>query len=281
MVDLWQFDQFNFKSKKMKKVLFEFAITACLFFGIWFGFSQINWIDIFGVNEFNKKAEEKLGELSWEYFSFSENENFDDDIAKTVDSLVNHITKANGIDYEKIKVHVIQTDEINAFALPDGHLVLNSQLIIEAKNQEELLGVISHELAHIQLDHINEKLIKEIGLAVLVSAISGNNNQVIGNVVHTLSSTAFDRKNEEEADLTAIIYLENANVNPVPFADFLYRLSEDESESVIDTWMSTHPNSKERSKNIIKKMDKKKTNYVKVIDDSTWKKLQEQVSNSN
>lgn len=263
----------------MKKIIWESVITICIFVVIWFGFSQIDWINIFKINELNSKTEEKLGELTWNYFAVSEDEINNEEIKQTIDSLVNHIAIANGIDIDKLKIHILNTSEINAFALPDGHLVLNSQLILESKNQEELSGVISHELAHIQLDHINEKLTKEIGLTVLISAISGGNNHIIGKIAHTLSSTAFDRKNEEEADLTAVIYLENANINPIPFADFLNRLSENNSSSDFETWISTHPDSKERAKSIFKKIDKSKNNYTHVIDHSTWEKLQEQLSN--
>lgn len=263
----------------MKKILFEFSITICLFLGIWFGLTQIDWVNIFKINELNSKTEEKLGELAWEYYSINEDEIKNKNITQTIDSLVNHIAIANEIDINHIKIHIINTNEVNAFALPDGHLILNSQLIIESKNQEELLGVISHELAHIQLNHVNDKLTQEIGLAVLISAISGSNNQVIGNIVHTLSSTAFDRKNEEEADLTAVIYLEKANINPIPFADFLNRISKNESNSEFETWISTHPNSKERFKSVFKKIDKSKTDYTQVINDSTWNKLQEQLLN--
>ena len=263
----------------MKKIIFELSITICLFIGLWFGFSQIDWVNIFRIDELNAKTEEQLGDLSWDYFSISENEIQENEILKTVDSLVNHIAIANGIETDKIKLHIINTDEVNAFALPDGHLVLNSQLILEAKNQEELAGVISHELAHIELDHINEKLTQEIGLAVLISAISGGNNQVISNVVHTLSSTAFDRKNEEDADLTAVIYLEKANINPIPFADFLNRIADEDPNSEFETWFSTHPDSKERSKSVFKKINKSKTDYIQIINNSTWEKLKEQLSN--
>jgi len=265
----------------MKKIIFETIVTFCIFFSIWFGLSKIDWIRIFDINEIGTKTEEKLGEITWKYFSDSSSEINEKEITTVLDSLVHHINKANGIDNDFIKLHIVNTDEINAFALPDGHLVLNSQLIIDAKNQEEVLGVISHELAHIQLNHISEKLATDIGITVVIAAVTGSNNEVIGEIVQTLSSTAFDRKNEEEADLMAVYYLENANINPLPFADFLYRLSDNDSESKYLTWLSTHPNSKERSKTVLKKINKKQRDYTKVIKESTWKNLQQQLLEYN
>jgi len=264
----------------MKKISVEFLITAFLFLAIWFGFSQVNWISLFDIESITSKTEEKLGDLTWEYLSDSEYEIENDSINQTIDSLVSHITNANNIDRDFIKVHIVQTDEINAFALPNGHLVINSELILDAKNQEELMGVIAHEIAHIDLNHVNEKLVKEIGLTVLISAATGGNNQIIGEIAKTLSSTAFDRQHEEEADLTAVMYLENADVNPLPFADFLYRLSDDsDSMSKYLTWISTHPDSKDRSKYVTKKIDKKKSNYIQVIDQKTWEHLKTNLQN--
>src|SRR5690606_1566950 len=114
-------------------------------------------------------------------------------------------------------------DEVNAFALPNGHLVINSQLIIDAKNQDEVLGVIAHELAHIHLNHINKKLAKEFGIAIVVNAIAGNNSEVLAEISQTIASNAFSRQDEREADLEAITYLERAQISPKALADFLYQ----------------------------------------------------------
>ena len=47
----------------MKKIIFELSITICLFIGLWFGFSQIDWVNIFRIDELNAKTEEQLGDL--------------------------------------------------------------------------------------------------------------------------------------------------------------------------------------------------------------------------
>ncbi len=78
--------------------------------------------------------------------------------------MVNVLYKVNDIDRDKIKVHLLFKDEVNAFALPDGHLVIFSGLILESENPEELSGVLAHELAHIELNHVMTKLMREVGL---------------------------------------------------------------------------------------------------------------------
>jgi Zn-dependent protease with chaperone function len=59
--------------------------------------------------------------------------------------------------------NVVRSSEVNAFALPNGHLIVYSGLISNSENQEEFCGVISHEIAHIILNHVMKKLVKEIG----------------------------------------------------------------------------------------------------------------------
>jgi len=262
----------------MKKISVEFLITAFLFIGIWFGFSQINWISLFNVNEISQKTEEKLGELTWEYLSNSENEIDDEDIFKSVDSLLQHLSEFNSLDNQKIKLHIVNSNDINTFALPDGHLVLNSQLIIECKNQEELLGVIAHELAHIHLNHIIKKIAKEIGLAVVITATTGN-SEIVGEIAHTLSSTAFSRIDEEEADLQAVLYLEKGNIDPVPFSDFLFRLSNENDTPKYMSWLSTHPDSKDRAQYVNDKISSYKSDYKKVINPKTFENIQVKLSN--
>ena len=170
---------------------------------------------------------------------------------------------------------MLNKDEINAFALPSGHLIVYSGLIINSDNQEELIGVICHEIAHIELNHVMKKLVKEIGLSVLISITTGNGgSEIIKETAKILSSTAFDRSLEKEADIKAVDYLVNAKVNPEPFANFLYKLSNKEHDATeYLTWISTHPDLKERAKYIIEYSKNKLTDYEPILSIETWEKL--------
>src|SRR5690606_8652338 len=122
-----------------------------------------------------------------------------------------------------------------------------------AENPEELIGVIGHEIAHVELDHVMKKLIKEIGLSVLVSMTTGRSgSEVIKETTRILSSSAFDRSLEKEADLKAVEYLAKAGIAAHFFADFLNRLAKDEDKtSTYLSWISSHPDSKGRSEYIL------------------------------
>ncbi|MEJ5963333.1 M48 family metallopeptidase [Pedobacter immunditicola] len=261
----------------MKKTLIQGSIAAALFFATWFVLAQIDWVTYFRIEKVTDKTEAKLGELFWEAFQKSEKENKNPFVVSSVDSIVTKICLANKIDRDLISVHILDKDEINAFALPNGRLVIYSGLIKNADNQEELSGVICHEIAHIQLNHVMKKLVKEIGLSVLISIATGNSgSEIVKETAKMLSSSAFDRSLEKEADIKAVEYLVKARINPEPFADFLYKLSNKEKETTkYLTWISTHPDSKERAEYIIEQSRNKHVKYETILTNDNWDKLKE------
>lgn len=263
----------------MKKALFQGIVTIALFFASWFAMNQIDWVSLFEIQQATDTTEEKIGELFWEITQSTEKENTSPLVKSAVDSIVTKICKENKIERKSIKVHIIEKDDINAFALPNGHLIIYTGLILNSANQEELSGVIGHEIAHIQLNHVFKKLVSEIGLSVLIAMTTGNSNtETIKAALKMLSSTAFDRSLEKEADMKAIEYLMKAKINPEPFANFLFKLSDKENEvTSYLTWISTHPASKERSKYIIESIQGKKLESKSVLAKSTWLTLQEKL----
>jgi beta-barrel assembly-enhancing protease len=90
-----------------------------------------------------------------------------------LDKLILPLCKANTIERDSLKVHIVEKDEVNAFALPNNHLVVYTGLITDCKKQEALQGVLGHEIAHIEKNHVMKKLSKEVGLSVLLSATTG------------------------------------------------------------------------------------------------------------
>jgi predicted Zn-dependent protease len=263
----------------MKKTIIQGGILISVFFATWLVLTQIDWVTVFGVQKVTDRTENKLGELFWNLLQKSEKENTNPFVLNAIDSIVTKICSKNNIDRELIKVHILDKYDINAFALPNGHLVIYSGLILNSDNQEELSGVICHEIAHIQLNHVMKKLVKEIGLTVLVSMTTGNDgSEVIKETVKMLSSSAFDRSKEKEADIKAVDYLVNANINPEPFANFLYKLSDEADDATkYLTWISTHPDSKERAGYIIEYSKDKKTTFEGILTNDTWDKLNEKL----
>ncbi|MEY4931655.1 MAG: hypothetical protein RI909_2379 [Bacteroidota bacterium] len=267
----------------MKKVIFQGLIIIAIFFATLFTLRQINWMSLFQVEQATEKLEEKLGDLFWDVFNKSENEIRNITIKSGIDSIVSKLCDKNRLDRSRIKVHILNKDEINAFALPNGHLVIYSGLILASENPEELSGVISHELAHIELNHVMKKLIKEVGLSMLISmTTSGGGSEIIKETAKTLSSSAFDRTLEKEADIKAVDYLIKSNIDVESFANFLFRLSDSDTEiTKYFSWISTHPESKERASYIIDYSRGRVINKKSILHEETWKNLVEEISELN
>ena len=262
------------------KALFKGLSIIVIFFGIWFIFSQIDFITFFKIDKAKSATEKGLGDMIWDQIKKSEDIIVKDSITNTLDKLLKPLCEENEIERDSLKVHIIQKDEINAFALPDGHLVVYSGLIEASKNEQALIGVLGHEIAHIENNHVMKKLSKEIGFSVLMSITTGNNkSKVIREIMQTISSSAYDRSLEKEADIASVEYMIKAKVDPAPFADFLYEMSFDNKLISALSWINSHPESEERARYVLEYIKGKKFNKKKVLSETEWKHFQKAVKN--
>lgn len=258
----------------MNKLLLQGVLLLLSFFVIWAALSQIDWVNVLKVEENQESLEETLGEELWKIYSRESKEVTDDTVLQAMDSLVSALCRANSIDKGKIKLHVLENEQVNAFAMPGGHLTVYTGLIKDVKKQEELTGVLGHELAHIELNHVMKRLVREIGMATLVSAATGSSGTSAAEIAKMLSSKAFDRDQEREADLKAAEYLQNAGISPEHLANFLFSMSLE--STAIDgylSWLSTHPESKERAEYIIASYDPNSVENQPILKEKTWQQV--------
>lgn len=263
----------------MQKAFIQLLTLIIIFVALWFGLSKINWRKHLHINQVTKSTEEKFGDFIWESISEKENEIKLLSVTQPIDTLVQTLCKANKINYEKLKIHIVEKDEINAFALPNNHLVVYTGLISDCENEAELLGVLGHEIAHIEKNHITKKLIKEIGLTAIIS-ITGSNNGAVQKAIQLLTSSSYDRTLEREADITSADYLLNTSINPESFANFLYRMSANEKNIPKQVyWITTHPESKERAEDIIAYIKNKAVKPKNIITQQQFDSLVNSVNN--
>lgn len=262
----------------LNKTIFQGFFILVVFFGLWFGLSKVDFVGFFQIQKHSDSAENKIGELIWKQIQESEEVITKDSLVKTLDSLILPICKANDIERDSLKIHIIKNEEVNAFALPNNHLVVYTGLLLDCKKQEAVQGVLGHEIAHIENNHVMKKLSKEVGLSVLLAAASGGKGgEIFKQILQTLSSTAYDRTLEKEADLQSVKYLLNANINPEPMADFMYELAQKEEIPSGLSWISTHPESEERANYILDYLKGKKYQKHQTLSAKSWKLFQEKV----
>lgn len=260
----------------MRRIFIDFAIVFSSIFLLFFAFSKIDYLGTLEKFIEDTELEVKVGNAIWEYVQMSNPEVANPEL----DSLVNHfkdiICNSNNIPSERVKIHLVYNQEVNAFALPNHHMVIYSGLILACKSPEELMGVMAHEIAHMELNHVMKKLTKELGIATLVIMIGGNGGiELITEVMRVVSSSAYSRRYEREADQKAVEYLENANINPVFFSNFLMNL--EKSDDVFEKsmyWISTHPDSQERISNISSLTKRKSYMDEPILTQEEWERIQ-------
>lgn len=263
----------------MKNLWTQGIIIILLFFMVWLGLYQINWMRVFNVEKVTRTTEEKLGEIFWDTFKGTEKEIKVEEIKNAIDSILNKICESNHINRDELKLHILRKDEVNAFALPNNHLVVFSGLVTECENEAALAGVMCHELAHLELDHVMKKLVKELGLSVLISMTTGSSGDMIKETAKMLSSTAYDRNLEKEADIKAIDYMVNAGLDPEHFATFLFNLKMDVPDIVEQlSWISTHPELEERAKYIIEESKNRYFSEEPILTVESWDNLKKNIA---
>lgn len=256
-------------SHSIDKLLYQFALIVILFFGLWFGLSRINFVDEDEVRHFAKEKEKKLGEFILSTITSTSEEIKSEKIKAVLDSIARRICEANDLDCSELKVHLIRSSEINAFALPDHHMVIYTGLLDYTNNPEELAGVMAHEIGHMEKNHVMKKLTKEIGLAMLFSMAGGNGSgEILKEATRVLSSTAFDRGQETEADMYAVELMAHADIDPEYLGNILFRLSRTVNMPEELAWISTHPDSKERAAAILEKRKEYECHPEKIISTS-------------
>ena len=264
------------------KALIQLLVLIATFFLMWFAFSKIDFLGNVDLDKFSQEQENKLGDLLMEQLKKTSKRVTNDSVNFAVNQIVKQICTANNIDQKNIKSVVLVNSNVNAFALPGDHLVVLTGAITYCKTPEELAGVMAHEIAHIEKDHVMKKLIKEVGISMLFVIAGGEGTfEIINQVLKLVSSSAFDRDQETEADLYAVKLLTKAQINPSGLADFLFRLSGEQGDLSDDfEFLSTHPGSAERTETILSEIKKNPSNF-KPLEVGNWEEIKELAKNSD
>lgn len=262
----------------VNKFLFQFITFLCLFFGTWFLLSKVDFTGKINIKKISKSNEHKLGNVVIDFLKKNNRSCESDSAVNIVNNIKDRICKANNLDTSDVRIYIFYNEEVNAFALPGNNMVIYTGIINFCKNPEELSSVMAHEIAHVEHRHMVKKLSKEIGISMLATLAGGNSsNEILREIVQTISSTAFDRDMEREADTAAVRYMAKANIDPVHFADLLFRLSKKSDVPKNFEWVSDHPNTKDRTAEILNLRKKVKYKIVPIMPDSTWEYLEKEI----
>ena len=171
-------------------------------------------------------------------------------------------------------IKVVDSEEINAFALPGGFFFVNTGILLNADNEAEMAGVMAHEIGHVAARHGTRQAtrgqIAQIGSIVPLIAVGGMAGygiyQAMGLVV-PMGFLQFSRAFESEADMLGIEYMYKAGYDPGAFVDFFEKVQSQEKRKpgTMSKLFSSHPPTEDRikhSQEIIQKYLKAKPEYV-------------------
>ena len=146
-------------------------------------------------------------------------------------------------------IKVIDTEEVNAFALPGGFFFVNSGLILKADTEAELAGVMAHEIGHVAARHGTRQATRgEIAQLATIPLIflggwAGYGIRQAASVAIPIGFLSFSRAMEAEADLLGLEYMYKAGYDPIAFVDFFEKVQslEKKKPGTMSKVFLTHP----------------------------------------
>lgn len=134
----------------------------------------------------------------------------------------------------------------NAFALPGGIIVVTDELVALAEHDEEVIGVLAHELGHVEHRHGLRRLLQGAATGMLVVIFTGDASSIVAALPLTMIDAHYSRAFETEADEAARRYLLAADVPLHRYADILARIDKEYGGGHGRHLLATHPPTEER-----------------------------------
>jgi predicted Zn-dependent protease len=170
-------------------------------------------------------------------------------------------------------IKVIDSEDVNAFALPGGFFFVNSGLILKADTEAELAGVMAHEIAHVAARHGTRQATRgQVAQLATIPLIfmggwTGYGIRQAASVLVPIGFLSFSRAFESEADMLGLQYMYKTGYDPEAFVDFFEKIQslEKKKPGTISKVFSTHPLNEDRiqaAQKNIQSMLKEKPEYI-------------------
>jgi predicted Zn-dependent protease len=191
-------------------------------------------------------------------------------LAPYVRALGGNLAEVSGRKGVKFVFKIIETDEINALALPAGTVYVTTGLIEFVDSPEELAAVLGHEVGHVAARHSLSTLKKAFWTDIFLGVLNLPSGVLrAGRLGSTLYLLRHSRKDEADADKRGARYSLQAGFDPAELKTFMEKLAEKQEKtgSKLPTYLSTHPDSKRRAARLLElpELDQKNPQVVTAI----------------
>ncbi|MDR2428738.1 MAG: M48 family metalloprotease [Candidatus Margulisbacteria bacterium] len=213
----------------------------------------------YAFNFYSDAQEYQMGEEYHPQLVAQYGEYADQNLHNYVQDIVNRLGDASHRPDLNYRVTLLDTPEINAFAIPGGRVYVCRGLLIYINSEAELAGVMGHEIGHVTAKHSVQQMSKQQGLdfglllgALFLAKDSEQNAQNfldLGGAVSNLAMLSYSREDEMEADRLGLEYAHKAGFSPLGIEQVMKmfeRLSG--KQSGLSLMLSSHPTSETRSK---------------------------------
>lgn len=173
-------------------------------------------------------------------------------VAAYVDSLGQLLARNSDRSDIPYVIKVVDTDEVNAFAIPGGYLYVNRGLISTASRESELAGVMGHEIGHVVGRHSAKQMSRQLGLGMISGLLLGNDPStwasLSANVLSAGTLLRYGRDAELEADRFGIMETYRSGIDPEGMVTFFEKLLDMEGREpgALEKLFASHPPTKER-----------------------------------
>ncbi len=167
-----------------------------------------------------------------------------------------------GTDYP-ISITVVNSSEVNAFAIPGGKIVVYSEILKSIQTPEELSALLSHEASHVILQHSLKSMCRSIATGLVLSVLMNDVNGVSAVIIQNadnIKSLSYSRELEEEADINGLGIMINNKIDPKGMLGLFQKLKE-ANKIDIPEFISTHPVAETRLAYIKKEIDSRNLEF--------------------
>ncbi len=178
-----------------------------------------------------------------------------------------------------LKVYVAESEELNAFALSGGKIVVFSSLLKKIETKEQLAALIGHEVSHIENRHMLKNIARNFGGAIFVSVLFGDINgatTVLMENAHLLGQLSFTRSLEKEADIFGLDIMRDNNLNLHGMPE-LFEILKKETAVDVPSYLSNHPMLKDRIEYTIEIAEQQEMILENRVLDLKWKAIKEAI----